>query len=116
LTDSVVADFSKIGTIHIKIGIDQTKIDTVHPKFDKKYQNQPDLIFSTCQIFKHRPCCTNDGSVNVLVMCDESSGRRPRPMDQSGQSKTWCQMQSRGDSLMEEEGMRARGGKEIKCS
>jgi hypothetical protein len=31
----VVADFSKIGTIHIKIGIDQTKIDTVHPKFDK---------------------------------------------------------------------------------
>jgi hypothetical protein len=33
-----VADFSKVGTVHIKIG-------TVLTEFGEKNQNQPDLIF-----------------------------------------------------------------------
>jgi hypothetical protein len=40
-----VADFSKVGTVHIKIGTVLTKIDTIHPEFGEKNQNQPDLIF-----------------------------------------------------------------------
>jgi hypothetical protein len=49
----VVTDFSKIDTVHIKIGtVLIKKIGTVHPKFSEN-RNRLDPIFSTHRIFKH---------------------------------------------------------------
>jgi hypothetical protein len=44
--DSVVADFSKIDTVHKKNWYCSNKIGTVHLTFSGKNQNQAGLIFS----------------------------------------------------------------------
>jgi hypothetical protein len=50
--DSVMADFLKIGTVQTKIRIVQTKIGTVHPKFDENFEFGRVRFFATHQIFK----------------------------------------------------------------
>jgi hypothetical protein len=52
-TDSVVADFSKIGTVQAKFGIVRTKIGIVYPKFGEKIGIGRVQFFSTHRIFKH---------------------------------------------------------------
>jgi hypothetical protein len=44
-----VADFIKLGTVHIKFGTVYIKFGTVHLRFGKKNQIQPHLIFFTAE-------------------------------------------------------------------